>query len=101
MGFLLTTVECAWDLGTSIIKKERRATAVFANPILKDGQRINIFKIAYFFTHVKHENDIGVVMVGRLQRMSKKYRELIVQKTRLKRLSKTFLTLSWHHCPLY
>ena len=32
--------------------------------------------------------------------LSKKYRELIIQKARLKRLSKTFLTLSWDHCPL-
>ena len=33
--------------------------------------------------------------------LSKKYQELIIQKARLQRLSKTFLTLSWHHCPLY
>ena len=33
--------------------------------------------------------------------LSKKYRELIIQKARLKRLPKTFLPLSWHHCPLY
>ena len=26
---------------------------------------------------------------------------MIIQKARLKRLSKTFLTLIWHHCPLY
>ena len=29
------------------------------------------------------------------------YRELIIQKARLERLSKTFLTLTWHHCLLY
>ena len=29
--------------------------------------------------------------------LSKKYRELIIQKARLKRLSKTFLMISWHH----
>ena len=32
--------------------------------------------------------------------LSKKYREFIIQKAHLKRLSKTFLLLSWHHCPL-
>ena len=32
--------------------------------------------------------------------LSKKYRELIILKARLKRLSKTFLTLSWYHCLL-
>ena len=67
MGFLLTTVECAWHLGIAIKKNERRATVVFANPILKDGQRINILKIAYCFRYNNYENDVGVIMVGGLQ----------------------------------
>ena len=33
--------------------------------------------------------------------LSRKCRESIIQKTRLERLSKSFLTLSWHHCPPY
>ena len=33
--------------------------------------------------------------------LSKKYRGVIIHKDRLKRLSITFLTLSWYHCPLY
>ena len=41
------------------------------------------------------------ILEGIMYILSKKYRKLIIQKARLKRLSKIFLTLSWHHCPLY
>ena len=61
---------------------------------------INSYVISYFQeSHRKsHINNYIHIYIYIL---SKKYRELIIQKARTKRLSKTFLTLSWHHCPLY
>ena len=61
-------------------------------PVLPGSQRRKLyFNPAYF--------DRQLLLVSYI--LSKKYRELIFQKARLKKMSKTFLTLSWHHCPLY
>ena len=51
-------------MGNGIEEEKKRATAVFANPMLKNKQRINIYKIGYFFNYIKYEIDVGVVMVG-------------------------------------
>ena len=68
-GFLLTTGDCAHNIGKGIQMKQQRATAVLANPNLKDGQRINILKIAYYSTYSTYEFEIGVIMVGVLQKI--------------------------------
>ena len=69
--FLLTTGECAWYMGVGIKDRKEKGTAVFGALYLKDGQRINIFKVAYldgseFFDtmRVKNNYEIGVVMVS-------------------------------------
>ena len=64
MGFLLTTGDCACKIGKGIKKERQRATAVLANINLKDGQKINILKIAYYSSYHRYESEIGVIMVG-------------------------------------
>ena len=54
-------------MGIGIKIEKRRATAVFANPNLKDGQRINILKIAYYATCKINDFEIGVIMVSEFQ----------------------------------
>ena len=63
-GFLLTTCECACNIGIGIELEKRRATAVFANPNLKDGRRIDILKIAYYTTCENFDSETGVIMVN-------------------------------------
>ena len=63
-GFLLTTSECASLIGYGIKEEKQRATAVFANSMFKNEQRINIYKIGYFFNYIQCEIDIGVALVG-------------------------------------
>ena len=73
-GFLLTSSQCAWCIGHGIEREMRRATAVIGNTKLKNGQRVNILKIAYFINgHSNHtiwsknDQDVGLVMVSRLE----------------------------------
>ena len=68
---LLTTGECAWYMGLGIKEHKQKGTAVFGDLDSNDGQRINIFKIAYFdgikfinTMSVKYNYEIGVVMVS-------------------------------------
>ena len=70
-GFLITSALCAWHIGVGIQKEMKRATAVLGDVNLKNGQRVNILKIAYYTQwHVDKSNpptneyDSGVVMVG-------------------------------------
>ena len=72
--FLLTTVLCAWYIGERITKHQEKATAVLGNPNLKNGQRVNILKMAYPTTfsafgepRIKKDNDVAIIMVGVLQ----------------------------------
>ena len=51
-------------MGNGIEEEKLRATAVFANPMLQNEQRVNIYKIGYFFNFDNYENDVGVIMVG-------------------------------------
>ena len=70
----------------------------FPLEILKNGS-VYPFNFTWFTTCIWH-----FVVSKRffpIYILSKKYRELIIQKARLQRWSKTFLTLSWYHCPLY
>ena len=69
--FLLTTGECAWYMALGMKNKKEKGTAVFGALDLKDGQRINIFKVAYldgaqFYDTMRLRNnyEIGVVMVS-------------------------------------
>ena len=68
---LLTTGECAWYMGEGMRDRKEKGTAVFGDLDSKDGQRINIFKVAYLdgieFIHnmrLTHNYEIGVVMVS-------------------------------------
>ena len=66
VGLLVTTALCAWSLGQGIQRKLERATAVFSDFDLQTGQRIDIFKIAYYSTYHRQEYEIGIVKVGQL-----------------------------------
>ena len=71
--FLLTTGECAWYMGVGMKDNKEKGTAVFGDLDSKDGQRINIFKVAYHdeikitnTMSMKYNYEIGVVMVSSL-----------------------------------
>ena len=62
---------CAWYIGQGIEQRLQKATAVLGNSNLKNGQRINILKIA-FQSHCsiknstcpRNDNDAAIIMVG-------------------------------------
>ena len=69
--FLLTTGDCALHIARGIKDRNEKGTAVFGALDLKDGQRVNIFKVAYLdgiqFANTRLMNniyEIGVVMVS-------------------------------------
>ena len=64
-------------------------------------KKIYIYIWDFGLVHLAWNIPYALCMYEQKYILSKKYRELIIQKARLKRLSKTFLTLSWHHCPSY
>ena len=68
---LLTTGECAWYMGVGMKDNKEKGTAVFGDLDSKDGQRINIFKVAYLdeikfinTMNMKYNYEIGVVLVS-------------------------------------
>ena len=67
VGFLLTTGDCAWYIGKGIQKYRKRATAVLTGLNLKSGQRVDIFKVAYYPNFEDYESEFGIVMVSRLK----------------------------------
>ena len=71
-NFLITIALCAWHIAYAMDNKNQKATAVLGNINLKNGQRVNILKIAYqssckIFgsTRPSSDYDVGVVMVCR------------------------------------
>ena len=64
-GFLLTTGHCAFNMGQGIETSQKKGTAVLADLNLKNGQRIDIFKVAYFSSYELYDFEIGVIMVDR------------------------------------
>ena len=66
-GFLLTTAMCAHYIGKHIEQRNQRATVVLGDLSLKNGQRIDIWKIAYYKTFENHDYEFGVIMVGQIE----------------------------------
>ena len=69
-GFLLTTSECAWHIGYGIVERFQKATAVLGGLDLKTGQRIDIYKVAYFLDYHHFDYRIGIIMVCKTIRLN-------------------------------
>ena len=67
IGFLITSADCTEYIGKYIVRNLQRATAVLGDTNLKNGQRVNILKIAYYSSIKLYDFEVGIVMVSCLK----------------------------------